>query len=44
MMLKLADQHPETKDFMRQNLSDFLDHPRDRELFDLPPRPTNKEE
>ena len=39
MMLKLADQHPETKDFMVEHLNNFLDHPRDRELFDLPDRP-----
>ena len=44
MLLKLADQDPKINDFMRQNLSDFLEHPRDRDLFDLPPRPTNKEE
>ena len=36
MMLKLADQHPETKEFMLKHLDDFLDHPRDRNLFDLP--------
>ena len=39
MMLKLSDQHPETKDFMLKHLDDFLEHPRDRELFDLPDRP-----
>ena len=40
MLLKLADQDPKIKDFMRQNLSDFLEHPRDRALFDdLPDRP-----
>ena len=37
MMLKLADQHTETKDFMLKHLDDFLEHPRDRELFDLAP-------
>ena len=36
MMLKLADQHPETKDFMVEHLNNFLEHPRDRALFDLP--------
>ena len=35
MMLKLADQHPETKDFILRKLDDFLEHPRDRKLFDL---------
>ena len=39
MMLKLADQHPETKDFMVEHLNNFLEHPRDRALFDLPDRP-----
>ena len=36
MMLKVADQHPETKEFMLTHLDGFLEHPRDRELFDLP--------
>ena len=45
MMLKLADQHPETKDFILKHLDDFLDHPRDRDLFDdLPPTPHPKKE
>ena len=39
MMLKLADQHPETKTFMLKNLEEFLEHPRDRALFDLPDSP-----
>ena len=39
MMLKIADQHPETKDFMVEHLNNFLEHPRDRALFDLPDRP-----
>ena len=39
MMLKLADQHPENKDFILKHLDEFLDHPRDRDLFDLTPRP-----
>ena len=39
MMLKLSDQHPETKDFMLKHLDGFLEHPRDRTLFDLPDRP-----
>ena len=39
MMLKLADQHPETKDFILKHLDGFLEHPRDRTLFDLPDRP-----
>ena len=38
MMLKLSDQHPETKDFMLKHLDAFLEHPRDRELFDLTPK------
>ena len=37
MMLKLADQYPKTKDFMLRNLNEFLEHPRDRELFGLAP-------
>ena len=37
MLLKLSDQHPETKEFMVKHLDEFLDHPRDRELFDLAP-------
>ena len=36
MMLKAADQYPKTKDFMLRNLDAFLEHPRDRDLFDLP--------
>ena len=39
MMLKLSDQHPNIKEFMVKHLDDFLDHPRDRDLFDLPDRP-----
>ena len=38
MMLKAADQYPKTKDFMLRNLDDFLEHPRDRELFGLAPK------
>ena len=39
MMLKLANQHPETKDFILKHLDEFLEHPRDRTLFeDLPDR------
>ena len=41
MMLKLADQYPKTKDFMLRHLDDFLEHPRDRALFDLSPSPKN---
>ena len=36
MMLKLSDQHPNIKEFMVKHLDEFLDHPRDRALFDLP--------
>ena len=40
MMLKLSDQHPNIKEFMVKHLDEFLDHPRDRALFDdLPDRP-----
>ena len=39
MMLKLSDQHPETKEFILKHLDAFLEHPRDRALFDLPNRP-----
>ena len=39
MMLKLSDQHPETKDFILKHLDEFLEHPRDRALFDLTDRP-----
>ena len=39
VMLKLADQHPETKEFILKHLDAFLEHPRDRALFDLPPKP-----
>ena len=39
MMLKVADEHPKSKDFMLRHLDDFLEHPRDRALFeDLPDR------
>ena len=34
MMLKLSDQHPNIKEFMVKHLDDFLEHTRDRELFD----------
>ena len=44
MMLRLADQHPETKDFMLKQLDAFLEHPRDRALFDLAPRPNTATE
>ena len=44
MMLKLADQNPKNKDFMLPNLDAFLEHPRDRELFDLPPKSENTSE
>ena len=44
MMLKLSDQHPNIKEFMVKHLDDFLDHPRDRALFDLPPLPTTASE
>ena len=40
MMLKLSDQHPETKDFMLKHLDGFLEHSRDRALFDLPAKET----
>ena len=35
MMLKRAYQNPKTKDFILEHLDEFLEHPRDRELFDL---------
>ena len=39
MMLKLSSQHPNIKEFMVKHLDEFLDHPRDRALFDdLPDR------
>ena len=45
MMLKLADQHPETKDFMLKHLDGFLEHSRDRALFeDLPAKPQPQKE
>ena len=40
MMLKLSDQQPNIKEFMVKHLEEFLEHPRDRDLFDLAPRPT----
>ena len=43
MMLKLSDQQPNIKEFMVKHLDDFLDHPRDRELFDLPPKPDSSQ-
>ena len=39
MMLKLSDQHPNIKEFMVKHLDEFLDHPRDRELLDMAPKP-----
>ena len=45
MMLKVADEHPKSKDFMLRHLDDFLEHPRDRALFpDLPAKPKPKNE
>ena len=44
MMLKLSDQHPETKDFMLKHLDGFLEHSRDRALFDLPAKPQPQKE
>ena len=39
MMLKLSGQHPNIKEFMVKHLEEFLEHPRDRALFeDLPDR------
>ena len=43
MMLKVADQNPETKDFILKHLDEFLEHTRDRELFDLPPKPDSSQ-
>ena len=40
MMLKVADEHPKSKEFMLRHLDGFLEHPRDRALFpELPDRP-----
>ena len=39
MLLKVADEHPKSKEFMVKHLNDFLEHPRDRALFDLAPKP-----
>ena len=44
MMLKLADQNPETKEFMVKHLDGFLEHSRDRALFDLPAKPQPQKE
>ena len=45
MMLKLSGQHPNIKEFMVKHLEEFLDHPRDRALFDdLPDRPNTASE
>ena len=42
-ILHRIDQAQNTDDRLRlmlmQGLDDFLEHPRDRELFDLPPKP-----
>ena len=39
MMLKVADEYPKSKEFMLRHLNEFLEHPRDRELFpELPDR------
>ena len=38
MTLSRADRSPEDKAAMLKELDGFLDHPRDRELFDLPPK------
>ena len=43
MMLKLSDQQPNIKEFMVKHLEEFLDHPRDRDLFDLPPKPDSSQ-
>ena len=45
MLLKLSDQHPNIKEFMVKHLDEFLDHPRDRALFDdLPDRPNTAQD
>ena len=38
-MLNLADQHPETKEFMVKHLDEFLEHPRDRGALPRTTRP-----
>ena len=38
-ILRRADQDTATRLSLMQGLDDFLEHPRDRELFDLPPKP-----
>ena len=43
MMLKVADEFPKSKEFMLRHLDEFLEHPRDRELFDLPPKPDSSQ-
>ena len=45
MMLKVADEHPKSKDFMLRHLDEFLEHPRDRALFpELPAKPQSPKE
>ena len=45
MMLKLSGQHPNIKEFMVKHLEEFLEHPRDRALFeDLPAKPQPQKE
>ena len=38
MVLNLVDQKPESQERLLRDLDEFLDRPRDRELFDLPPK------
>ena len=38
MVLNHVDQKPESNAALLRDLDEFLDRPRDRELFDLPPK------
>ena len=38
MVLSHVDQKPESNTALLRDLDEFLDRPRDRELFDLPPK------
>ena len=41
MVLKRVDQDPESRKLLLWDLDEFLEHPRDRELFDLPQKETS---
>ena len=42
-VLQRVDQNLESKKLLLRDLDEFLEHSRDRELFDLPPKPDSSQ-